>query len=73
MILIQQALNFLYKYNALNASIHAGFSGMPSTQNVLPMFYPRNENPRKLNVCKGFKGVKVIPLGFEPRTTTLKV
>lgn len=43
---------------ALKTSIGAFFklyfSGKTTSQNVLPMFYPKNKNPRNLLNCKGF-------------------
>ena len=44
-----------------------------NTLNVLPMLYPSKKSPRKSFTSKGFTTTFVIPLGFEPRTPTLKV
>ena len=44
--------------NALEASNGAlsmlCFSGKTTSENVLPMFYPKKKNPRNLLRCKGF-------------------
>ncbi len=69
--LIEMLYHFSEKSKALNVATNAGFRGMQSNvkyPNVLPMFYLKNENPRKLHACKGFKGTLVIPEGFKPPT-----
>ncbi len=59
-------------FNALKVATDAGFRGMHSSfcagKNVVPLLYLKNKNPRKLFTCKGFKFIKVVPLGIEPRS-----
>lgn len=49
--------------------IDRGFAGlfqMSMGQIIVPMLYPKNENPRKLFACKGFRSLSVVPTGIEP-------
>lgn len=61
--------------NALETSTGAlfmlCFSGKTTSENVLPMFYPKNKNPRNLLICKGFHFLLVGATGFEPVTLCL--
>lgn len=64
--------NFPHTFKAIQAPVYKGFgwvcSGKTYFRNVLPMFYQKLKNPRKLFVCKGFHFIKVGLLGLEPRT-----
>ena len=67
----------LYKFESLKTFSGKGLNSfVPGTthlKHVLVMFQLKNQKPCKLNVYKAFVQCIVIPLGFEPRTTTLKV
>ena len=60
--------NYQLKYKVLKPAPDAGFNAMypgkTPAQNVLPMFYPKNKNPRKLLICKGFRYITVGPPGL---------
>ena len=64
-------------FDALKAASGKDFSTMLPGQwyfrNVAAMLYPQKETLRKLFTYKGLCFITVIPLGFEPRTPTLKV
>lgn len=60
-------------FDAMKRATGVGFRGILQSQNVFPMFSQKQKTLRKLFTCKGFRFISVIPLGFEPRTPTLKV
>ena len=68
---------FLKMAKLLKPFIHAGFShvapGSMLTNMVLVIYKYEKQNPRKRSVYGDSVKYIVIPLGFEPRTTTLKV
>lgn len=49
---MQKFFNHLYPF--INARFRSFYSGS-MVQNVVPMLYPKNKNPRKLFTCKGFR------------------
>ena|GEM_PF-4819228 len=56
---------------SIGAFFELYFSGKTISENVLPMFYPKNKNPRNLLNCKGFYFLLVGATGFEPVTLCL--
>ena len=64
--------NFYTKIKVLKVVTDVGFRGLffsdESQRNVLPMFYPKSENLRKLFTLKGFHFLIVGPPGIEPGT-----
>ena len=57
---------FLKKMTAIKINHLLGITA--KVRNVLPMFYLKNQNPRKLFICKGLRFMVAVGTGLEPAT-----